>query len=159
MLQAKGYEHFLPEVRSRRRWSDRTKEIQAPLFPGYVFCRFNAAHRVPVLESAGVVGIVGFGSLLAPIPAEEILAVETMLRLCKHVEPYPFLREGQRIRIERGPLAGVEGIVVELKNSFRLVASVTLLQRSVSVEIDREWACPVQPVRTPLVTPYANQHP
>ena len=158
-LQAKGYQQFLPEVRSRRRWSDRTKELQVPLFPGYVFCRFDAAHRVPILESPGVVGIVGFGSLLAPIPAEEILAVETMLRLCRHVEPYPSLPIGQKIRIEHGPLAGVEGIVVAFKNGFRLVASVTLLQRSVSVEIDRDWACPVQPVRTRLEPLHATNHP
>src|SRR5947207_15730416 len=70
ILQANGYEHLLPEVRSRRRWSDRTTQLQVPLFPGYVFCRFDAATRVPVLECAGVVGIVGFGSVLAPIPAE-----------------------------------------------------------------------------------------
>jgi transcription antitermination factor NusG len=158
-LQAKGYQQFLPEVCSRRRWSDRTKELQVPLFPGYVFCRFDAAHRVPVLESAGVAGIVSFGTLLAPIPAEEIQAVETMLRLCHHVEPYPSLPIGQKIRIEHGPLAGVEGIVVALKNGFRLVASVTLLQRSVSVEIDRDWACPVQPVRTRLEPLHARNDP
>ena len=159
-LQAKGYQQFLPLVRSRRRWSDRTKELSVPLFPGYVFCRFHAAHRVPILESAGVAGIVAFGPRLASIPAEEILAVETMLRLCQHVEPLPFLPLGQKIRIERGPLAGVEGTVVALKNGFRLVASVTLLQRSVSVELDRDWACPVPPVR-PRLEPllHATNHP
>ena len=145
VLEAKGYEQFLPQVRSRRRWSDRTKELLVPLFPGYVFCRFDVAHRIPILESAGVAGIVGFGLILASIPAEEILAVETMLRLSGNVEPYPFLSLGQKIRIERGPLAGVEGIVVEIKDGFRLVASITLLQRSVSVELDRDWACPIQP--------------
>jgi transcription antitermination factor NusG len=159
MLQAKGYQQFLPLVRSRRRWSDRTKELQVPLFPGYVFCHFDAAHRVPVLQSAGVAGIVSFGPLLAPIPADEIQAVETMLRLCHHVEPYPSLPIGQKIRIDHGPLAGAEGVVVTLKNGFRLVASVTLLQRSVSVEIDRDWASPVSPVRTRLEPLHASHHP
>lgn len=159
-LQAKGYQQFLPLVRSRRRWSDRTKELSVPLFPGYVFCRFHAAHRVPILESAGVAGIVAFGPRLASIPAEEILAVETMLRLCQNVEPFPSLPIGQKIRIEHGPLAGVEGIVIALKNGFRLVASVTLLQRSVSVELDRDWACPVAPVRPRLEPPlHATNYP
>lgn len=159
ILQAKGYHQFLPEVRSRRHWSDRTKELQVPLFPGYVFCRFDAAHRLPILESAGVAGIVGFGPRLTPIPAEEILAVETMLRLCGHVEPFPFLALGQKIRIERGPFTGLEGIVVAFKGGFRLVASITLLQRSVAVEIDREWACPVPPDRPRAVPNHDIYHP
>ena len=154
MLDAKGYRRFLPLVRSRRRWSDRVKELQVPLFPGYVFCQFDAAHRVPVLECAGVVGIVEFGSHPVAIPADEIRSIQTMLASSLHIEPNPFLAVGQKIRIDHGPLNGVEGVVVEVKNHFRLVASVTLLQRSVSVEIDREWACPVAPSRPrpPLVS-------
>jgi transcription antitermination factor NusG len=164
MLESKGYERFLPLVRSRRRWSDRVKELQVPLFPGYVFCQFDAAHRVPVLECPGVVGIVGFGSHPVAIPGDEIRSIQTMLASSLHVEPYPFLAPGQKIRIDCGPLAGVEGVVVEMKNHFRLVASVTLLQRSVSVEIDREWACPLpaahhRPTLVPLPVPsHASTH-
>ena len=143
MLDSRGYERFLPTFRSRRRWSDRVKELQVPLFPGYVFCRFDAARRTPILECAGVAGIVGFGNQLAPIPPEEIASIQAILQSSLPFEPYPFLGVGQKIRIDRGPLAGVEGVVVGVKNGFRLVASVTLLQRSVSVEIDREWAFPV----------------
>ncbi len=138
-LQAKGYEEFLPLIKQRRRWSDRSKLIDRPLFPGYVFCRFDPARRVPVLEAPGVVGLVTFGKQPASIQEEEIASVRAMLISSLSVQPYPFLRCGQKIRIARGPLTGVEGIIVELKKQFRLVASVTLLQRSVSVEIDRDW--------------------
>ena len=160
MLDSKGYERFLPLVRSRRRWSDRVRELQVPLFAGYVFSRFDAAHRVPVLECPGVVGIVGFGSHPVPIPGDEIRSIQTMLASSLHVEPYPILAPGQKIRVDRGPLAGVEGVIVEMKNHFRLVASVTLLQRSVSVEIDREWACPVPAAhpRLSLVSPSVPFH-
>jgi len=138
-LRARGYEEFLPLLKVRRRWSDRIKCMERPLFPGYVFCRFDAGHQVPILEAPGVVGLIAFGRQPASIPEEEIAAVKTMLLSSLPVHPYPFLRSGQKIRIVRGPLAGVEGVVVEVKKGFRLVASVTLLQRSVSVEIDREW--------------------
>jgi len=138
-LRAKGYEEFLPLIKVRRRWSDRTKCIDQPLFPGYVFCRFDAARRIPVLEAPGVVGVIAFGKQFASIPEEEIAAVKAMLLSSLLVQPYPFLQSGQKIRIVRGPLAGVEGVVVEIKKEFRLVASVTLLQRSISVEIERDW--------------------
>lgn len=162
MLDSRGYERFLPTYLSRRRWSDRTRQLQVPLFPGYVFCRFDAARRVPVLECAGVAGIVAFGSRPAPIPGEEIASIRAILESSLPFEPYPFLAPGQKIRLDRGPLAGVEGAVVELKSGFRLVASVTLLQRSVSVEIDREWACPLSGpaplpwLLPPRVTPHAR---
>ncbi len=143
LLESKGYEQYVPFVRCRRRWSDRTKELEAPLFPGYVFCRFDPEHKVPILECTGVAGIVGFGNRPATIDEEEIRNIQTMLAACLHVEPYPFLHSGQKIRVEHGPLAGVEGVIVTVKNGFRLVASVTMLQRSVSVEIDREWVTPI----------------
>lgn len=148
-LRSKEFEEFLPLIRSRRRWSDRVKYIEVPLFTGYVFCRFDPARRVPILESPGVVGIVGFGDHPAPIPDEEIQSVRLMLGSDLLVEPYPRLQSGQKIRIDRGPLAGVEGTVVAIKKGFRLVASITLLQRSIAVEIEREWAEPVAPAWRP----------
>jgi transcription antitermination factor NusG len=96
-----------------------------------------------VLGSPGVVNIVGFGSSLASIPEEEIEAVRAMVSSTLPVFPHPFLRAGQKIRLKDGPLTGAEGVVVEIKKQFRLVASVSLLQRSVSVEIDREWVSPI----------------
>jgi transcription antitermination factor NusG len=142
-LRAKGFEEFLPQERKQRRWSDRVQQIEQPLFPGYVFCRFDVAGRVPVLQSPGVVGVVSFGSIPAAIPEEEIQAVRRMIDSSLPLQPYPFLPTGTRVRLEKGPLAGMEGTVVEAKKGFRLVASITLLQRSITVEIDRAWIRPV----------------
>jgi transcription antitermination factor NusG len=141
-LRSKGIEEFLPVVHMRRRWSDRIKHVDLPLFPGYVFSRFDINARLPVLECPGVVHVVGIGGVPAPIPEEEILAIRSMVESKLAIEPYPFLNVGQKIRVDRGPLAGVEGVVVRLKNSLRFVASVTLLQRSISVEIDPAWVSP-----------------
>ena len=142
-LGAMGFDQFLPLTRARRRWSDRVKYVDQPLFPGYVFCRFGASSRIQVLGAPGVVNVVAFGSRPAPIPDEEINTIRTMVNSSRPVCPYPLLRPGQKVRLRRGPLSGAEGVVVEDKKQFRLVASIPLLQRSVAVEIDREWISPI----------------
>lgn len=142
-LRDRGFEEFCPTFKTERQWSDRKKQIDAFLFPGYVFCRLNPADRLPVLSIPGAVGLVGFGNGPAPIPRNEIEAVRRMVGAGMLVAPWPFLSAGQAVLIEKGPLAGVEGILKEIKRVFRLVVSVHLLQRSVSVEIDRSWVRPV----------------
>jgi transcription antitermination factor NusG len=99
--------------------------------------------RLPVLTIPGVVGLVGFGKIPTPVPDHEIEHVRTMVQSGLLVTPWPFLEIGQRVLIERGPLAGVEGILQEVKGKFRLVVSIPLLQRSVSTEIDRNWVRPL----------------
>jgi transcription antitermination factor NusG len=157
-LRLKGYEEFFPVVLSRRSWSDRTKIVEAPLFPGYVFCRFDPARRVPILESAGVVSIISFGNRLVPVAEEEIAAIQAMLRSSRP-EPYPYVNVGQKIRLECGPLAGLEGIVVKVKRGFRLVASVTLLQRSISVEVELDWVAPAARTACPSGQPTGSLQP
>lgn len=142
-LRTKGLEEFLPLYRARRRWSDRVKEIELPLFPGYVFCRFSSQDRPPVLTTPGVISIVGFGSDPAAIPAAEIAAIRAMLGSGLPVQPWPFLKVGQFVRILEGPLSGLEGLLIREKDSCRVVLSIELLQRSVAVEVDREWICPI----------------
>jgi transcription antitermination factor NusG len=142
VLTGKGYEVFLPAYRTRRRWSDRTKEIEKPLFPGYTFCRFDAHHRLPILTTPGVVAIIGSTAGPIAIAEEEVATVRTMVGSGLLVGPWPFLREGQQVTVVRGPLSGVEGIIVTVKNQYRLVVSISILQRSVSVEIDRDWIRP-----------------
>lgn len=137
-LQAKGYEQYCPSYRVRRRWSDRTVDLLVPLFPGYIFCRLQENERVSVLSTAGVAAIIGFGSQPTPIPDNEIEAIQAALSSGARVEPCPFLREGQRIRMGHGVLKGLEGILVKKKSEQRLVICVTLLQRSISVEVDQE---------------------
>lgn len=138
ILESKGYEQYLAVYRNRRRWSDRVVTTELPLFPGYVFCRFDHKQRLPIMTTPGVVSIIGFGNDPAPIPDTEIEAVHVALGSGLAAEPYPFLREGQRIRVTHGSLKDLEGILVKKKSDWRLVVSVGMLQRSVSVEIDRD---------------------
>jgi len=142
-LHAKGFEVFLPLHTSSRRWSDRVKEIDLPLFPGYLFCRFDVRRRLPILVTSGILYVVASGKTLLPVEDQEIAAVQSIVASRLRAEPWPFLHAGQRVRIERGPLSGVEGTLVSLKRPFRLVVSVTLLQRSVAVEIDHDWVARV----------------
>lgn len=142
-LRGKGFESFLPVHRSRRRWSDRIREIELPLFPGYLFCRFDPLARMPILVVPGVVQIVGIGKTPVPIDDVEIAAIQTAIHSDLPRECWPFQQIGERVRVECGPLRGVEGILLNIKGSHRLILSVTLLQRSVAVEVDEAWVTPV----------------
>lgn len=139
VLEGKGYVQYLPLYRLKKRWSDRIVATELPLFPGYVFCRFDPRQRVPILSTPGVFAIVGFGTEATPIPDEEIDAIERVLQSGLAAGPCPFIREGQRIRIKQGPLQNVEGILLKKKSEWRMVVSVPMLQRSVCVEIDADW--------------------
>jgi transcription antitermination factor NusG len=143
LLRHKGYAEFLPLYRTRRRWSDRFKEVELPLFPGYLFARFDPLHRLPILTIPGIEFIVGIGKAPVPVDDEEVQAIQTIVESGLKAEPWPFLQVGNAVRIINGPLFGVEGILLEEKKQHRLIVSVTLLQRSVSVEIDRGWVLPV----------------
>ncbi|MBN9662333.1 MAG: hypothetical protein J0H49_29310 [Acidobacteria bacterium] len=142
-LRERGFEEFTPSYRVERQWSDRIKSIDQPLFPGYVFCRLNVNDRMPVLTVPGVVGLVGIGKQPVSIAELEMERVRTMVRSGVAVSPWPFLKEGDSVLIERGPLAGLEGILQRLKGKLRIVVSVSLLQRSVSAEIDTSWVRPL----------------
>jgi transcription antitermination factor NusG len=139
----KGFEEFLPLYQSRRRWSDRFKSVDVPLFPGYVFCRLNPEFRLPLLTIPGVLSFVGIGKVPVPIDDSEIAAIQTAVGSGLLAEPYPFLEVGQRVRIAEGPLTGIEGLLVEVRKQQRLAVSVSLLKRSVAVEIDRHWVRPL----------------
>ena len=135
-LEARGYHKYLPLYPRRRRWSDRVVTKYVPVFGGYVFCRFDYAQRLPVITAPGVVSVVGCGSEPAPIPDHEIEAIQTVLQSGMLAEPCPFLREGHKVRVMHGSLKGVEGILVKKKANWRLVVSINMLQRAVSVEVD-----------------------
>jgi transcription antitermination factor NusG len=147
-LNGKGYESFLPLYTRWRRWSDRFKEIEQPLFPGYVFCRLNPLNRLPILMIPGVSVIVGVGKTPVAIDETEIAAIQAALKSGLPSQPWPFVRIGQRVRIEHGPLCGLEGVLTDFKGRHRLVLSVTLLRRSIAVQIEEAWVTPIsQPVR------------
>lgn len=139
-LCARGLEAFLPLRRAKHYWSDRAKWIDVPIFPGYLFTRFDLADRFPILNSQGVAQIVGAGSTPIPIPDSEIAAVRAMIDSKIDLLPWPYLKTGQTVRIDHGPLAGLEGIVVRTPEcNPRIVVSVNLLQRSIAAEIERDW--------------------
>lgn len=142
-LSNQGLEGFLPLYLTRRRWSDRIKELELPLFAGYVFCRFAPEHRLGVLTTPGVTSIVGFGGAPVPVNDQEIAALQQTVASGLPVQPWPFLECGQRVRIERGPLRGLEAILVRSKDFWRVVLNVDLLRRSVAVEIDRDVISPL----------------
>lgn len=132
-----GLETFLPLYRTRRIWSDRVKELELPLFPSYVFARFAFRNRANILRFPGIRAIVGFGKETAYVSETEIAALKTMVSSGLPVQPWPYLKIGDWVRISGGPLQGIEGILVRQKDSWRVVVSVHLFQRSVAAEVDR----------------------
>jgi transcription antitermination factor NusG len=142
-LRQRGYREFLPTYTIRSRWSDRSKFLERPLFPGYVFCSFNPDRRIPVLTAPGVLYVVGFGKQLVPIDEPEIKALWATLQSGVPLQPWPYLKGGERVLVERGPLKGLEGLVSEFKGRHRLIVSITMLQRSIAAEIDRDVVRPI----------------
>jgi len=141
-LRTRGFEDFLPLYSSRSQWSDRIRKIERPLFQGYVFCRFDPIERQAVLKTPDVVSIVGFGKTPEPVDETEIAALQAVCASGLDAMPYPTLATGSKVRLNDGPLKGLEGVFVEDKKT-RLILSLTLLQRSVVVEIDRAWVAPL----------------
>jgi transcription antitermination factor NusG len=144
-LEFKGFEALAPTYRARRRWSDRVKEIDLPLFAGYVFCRFAFTERINVMDAPGVAKVVEFGGTPAEISEAEIAAVRAVMDSKLPVRPWPYLKLGDRVRVERGPLRGVEGTLLrEERDRLQLVIGIEMLQRSVAVEMEADMVTPVQ---------------
>jgi transcription antitermination factor NusG len=135
-LQSRGYEIFLPCATESRRWSDRIKRVERPLFAGYLFARVSQNVLGKIVTAPGVIRIVGSGDRPEPVPTEEVETLRHVVRSGVRVEPWPHLEAGERVRVEIGPLKGAEGVVVMVKNERRLIASISLLRRSVGVELD-----------------------
>ena len=135
ILASKGFETFLPLYFAVRRWSDRTKQLRLPLFPCYVFLRASLRRQLDIVTTPGVHSLVSSSGRAAAIPPEEIAAMRRVQESGR-LEPHPFLKSGDWVRVKSGPLEGVEGILARKKNSFRLVLSVELLEKSVAIEVD-----------------------
>jgi transcriptional antiterminator NusG len=147
LLSNKGYEVFLPTSRTLKtlkRGRGSPAEVEGPLFPGYIFCRFDACNRLPVLVTSGVIAVVGRGRIPIPVEDSEIGAIQKAVWAGARVEPCPYPDLGQLVRIEEGPLTDVEGILTRFKGTQRIILSVSLLRRSVAVEIDRSAIRPIQ---------------
>lgn len=139
-----GFECFLPRYKSIRKWSDRLKEVEQPLFPSYLFCRFDLSNRRPIVMTPGVMQIVGNGRNAVSISDEEISTIQVAVSAGSQHQPWPYIEVGERVRIIHGTLSGVEGILINFKGSHRVVLSVTLLQRSVALEVDAAWLVPAR---------------
>jgi transcription antitermination factor NusG len=136
LLAAKGFETFLPTYDRVRRWKDRNKKIAEALFPGYLFVANVDERRLQVLATPGVCAVVSVGGMPAIIPDHEIDMIRKSVADPSKVQPHPCLERGDWVRVAWGPLAGVEGILVRIKDSFRLVVSIEILGRAAAVEID-----------------------
>lgn len=152
-LRNKGYEEFLPLYYSWRYWSDRQMRLALPLFPGYVFCRVNLNHRLPLLKTPGLVGIVSSGRIPLPLDETEVSAIHSIARVaCSlEIEPWSGLAAGDRVRIRAGPLRGLEGVIQQVDGSSRIFVAVTLLQRSVSVKLDCSWVYQITSEKHPFL--------
>jgi transcription antitermination factor NusG len=149
-LTNKRFEVFLPLYASVRRWTDRQKTLFLPIFPGYVFVRGGLERRLDIVMTPGVQTILFYGEQVAVIPETEIRNIRRMVEGPYRLEPHPYLMCGEKVRITRGSLKGIEGVLVRKKNLFRIVLSMDLLHQSVSVEID---AGDVEPVNLRCSTP------
>lgn len=135
-LRTRDVEHFLPLYGSMRRWKDRRVQLELPLFPGYIFVRLALCNRLRVVQIPSVVRLVGFGGLPTALPDTEMEILRSGLSQSLRAEPHPFLTIGRRVRITGGPFAGLEGVLKRKRNTLRAVVSLSLIQRSVSVDVD-----------------------
>lgn len=141
-LAGKGLPCFLPLCQERRNWANRIRIVERPLIPGYVFGRFNPEQRLPILTIPGVLHVVGTKAGPLPIDTDEIAALQRIVASPLFAERWPFLSVSQDVLIDAGPLSGLRGKLVGFKSEWRLVVSVTLLQRSVAVVVERDWVRP-----------------
>ncbi len=154
LLCGKGYQTFYPTYTTEKRWRrGASSGTTAPLFPGYVFCQFDPLMRLPVLVTPGVIAVVGRGRIPVPVEDSEIEAIQRVVSSGLRAEPWPYLEVGQQVRIQDGALSGLGGILTSFRGTSRIVVSVSLLCRSVALEIDRSGVCPVQSTGSAVLAP------
>ena len=137
-LARDGIATFLPEIERWSRRKDRKKKILYPIFPGYLFINteLSVENRLKVIKTKGVVRILGTKGVPTAIPTHQIDAIQKLVDSKNDVSPYPYLKKGQLVRVIGGPLNGVEGIFVSDKGKGKLVVSIDILHRAVSVAIE-----------------------
>lgn len=138
MLAYKGYEQFLPVQKTTSKWSDRTKVLERPLFPNYVFCRMDRGSARAVLATPGVVRIVGFGGKPYPVRDEEILAIQRLVSAGCEAVAVAQPKIGERVRVLEGPLKGITGTLTRIKNRSHLVVTIEAIMKSVAIVVDAE---------------------
>lgn len=142
-LAGKNVNFFLPLYQAEHRWKDRLARVQLPLFPGYLFVHILLRERLQVLEVPGVVRLVSTRGEPVPLDESEISILKQGLTDKLKAEPHPYLKIGTRVRVRAGALAGLEGILIRMKDRYRIIISVDLIMRSIAVEIS---SADVEPV-------------
>lgn len=135
-LLEKDIDTFLPIKKVINRWKDRQKEVAVPLFPGYIFVSTSLENRLKILNTKGVIRILGVNGFPTPISNEQIENIKSILNANLSYDPCPYLKEGQQVVVVRGPLEGASGKIVQRRGEYRLILSIDLIKRSVSVEVD-----------------------
>jgi transcription antitermination factor NusG len=136
LLEYQDATFFSPCMSVERKWSDRVKTLEIPLFPGYLFCRFDPSYRQPIVTIPGVLGIVSAGRSLLEVDASELRGIQVAVNTRRPISPVDYLVAGQRVQITSGPLRGLDGTLEQIRSRSRLLLSVTMLNRSVAVELD-----------------------
>jgi transcription antitermination factor NusG len=136
VLSRQGFEVFLPLYAAAHRWKDRTKTVLLPVFPCYLFLRANLERKVDILKTPGVFWLVESGGRACEVPESDINGIRRIVQSSARAEPHPLLKSGEYVRVSRGPLAGLRGILTRMKSNLRLVLSVDLLQKAIAVEVD-----------------------
>jgi transcription antitermination factor NusG len=150
VLANKGFETFFPTFARIRQWKDRKKKISEALFPGYLFVADIAERRGQVVTTPGVCSIVCFANLPALIPNHEIESIRRAVSSAYPVEPHPSVKQGDRVRVNEGPLSGIEGVLIRKGSSTRLILSIEMLGRAAAVEIDRTCVERISPAAAML---------
>jgi transcription antitermination factor NusG len=145
-LQARSYESVLPVYRTRHIYGARVREYELPLFPGYVFCRFSLESRSSVLQLPSVAQVLGFGGVPAAINDAEIESLRAACRARVPMKPWPYVEVGETVQIKEGPFAGISGKVVQARKASHLVLSISLLRRSVLLELDELHVASDEPI-------------
>ena len=138
ILRFKGYETLVPVYKTRKKWSDRSKIVEMPLFPSYIFCRFDPEIQGKIISTPGVTGIVGFGKGPVPVRSDEIASLKILVESGSECRPHAFFQAGEEVDVVSGPLTGIRGVVVSNGRKTRIVISVQLIQGSVVVEVDED---------------------
>jgi len=147
-LRRKGFETFLPLYSAPHRWKDRTEVVSLPLFPCYVFLNGDSSRRLDILSTPGIYDIISFANQPAAIPSKEIEDLRRIVESGIAIDPHPFIRSGETVRIKSGPFAGVQGTLVRKKNLCRLVLSVEILGKAAGVEIEASLVERIKSSRT-----------
>jgi transcription antitermination factor NusG len=150
-IEGKGIDAFAPCYEAVRRYPNSVKRtVRLPLFPGYVFCRMESANRMAVLTVPGVVDLVSFGGRPAQVDPTELEAIRRCVHSASAIQPWGYLNAGDKVRIDDGPLRGLEGILVRASGEARLVVSVSLLSRSLAVDVEKHRVSPVSSLASPV---------